>query len=824
MTFKKLILILYHLAFSTIVFAQTTSQLIPKKGLFVTTNNLTWITGSEINFLTPQRNNHHYYFTWWEQDEVWNQHGTTLQIGSENTAVNGTYHLLNEENNILSTIHCNWNQNDSAVADIVYAKLWAPYFKDAVWRPLDGDSMSTIENFNGNRLLVSTPFGNFAITASHNFRIKVQTNPAPAKEDYSTRSQYIIIYENNIPVSKNSGLKRSFTITPFVTGSTSNSIKINGRSSKRIELLEQKEVWNSTVKSNRLLPQPKWIDLKKESYIIPTAKPSSVSSAAQQYRDILKNHWQIGNQYFPEIQTQQNNQLADEAYQIEIKEKLISIQYKTPQGLQHAVHTLVQLTKNENGQLIILQGTIKDEPSVAWRGIHMFTGPTSWQLHKRMYDRILFPLKMNKVVLQCEQAQWKSRPELHNSISVPMEDLKLEFDYLRKHYNEPIPLIQSLGHMEWFFKPKQNRFMAVNPQYPYTLHPDLPQSQKAVKQLWDETFALLKPQTMHIGFDEIGMIGFHQPREKEVDYFKTQINFLHKYAQQKNAKLMLWGDMGLGPGEGPDALNGHTKERAATIRSFIPKGTYVADWHYINNSSPEIYKTNLQIWKQNNNLPLASPWLWPSNVRGFVHAAIDENAGVLQTTWADFESSEKNMLLNIEQFGAYILAMDYAWSGRKELPEQLPYNSIEEWVTRFYSQAKPIQNKNGWRINESIQFQNITSVAQKDLPVSCKFNFSTIGSSGIVLKATTETILQEGTPVAEIIFYSNNQIVYKKQLRYGVDVRSTSDARMIFAHTKGKDEKTLYEFFQKQLSITSIEIKNLHPASGLKMEELMLID
>lgn len=309
-----------------------------------------------------------------------------------------------------------------------------------------------------------------------------------------------------------------------------------------------------------------------------------------------------------------------------------------------------------------------------------------------------------------------------------------------------------------------------------------------------------------------------------MDYFKTQINFLHNYAQEKKAKLMLWGDMGLGPGEGPDALNGHTKERAATIRSFIPNGSYVADWHYINNPNPEIYKTNLQLWKQNNNMPLASPWLWPNNVRGFVHASIDEGAGVLQTTWADFESSEKNMLLNIEQFGAYILAMDYAWSGRKELPEQLPYDPIAEWVTRFYSQAKPVQNKNGWRIHEPMQFQNISSIAQKDLPASYKFNFSTKASSGFAVKARTETILQEGALVAEISFYNNDQIVFKKQLRYGVDVRSTNDARMIFAHTKGKEKQTLYEFFQKQLNITAIEIKNLHPASGMKVEDLMLIE
>jgi Glycosyl hydrolase family 20, domain 2 len=804
--------------FAFISNSQTTSQLIPKKGLFVTTNNLTWITGSEINFFTTDKKHHHYYFTWWEQDEIYQQHGTALQIGSNNTAVSGTYTLNKNENEIFTAINCKWNQNDSALADVVYAKLWLPFLQGAVWKQLNGQIITDINTFNGDALQVETPFGSFLFHSNHPFQIKTVAQLHPKEKEFTARAQFVLFYENNIAVNQTQNFKRSFTITELHTVVTKPSPSV----SKTIQPVREKETWNSTIVPNILLPQPKFIELQNGLYFIPTLKPATASSAVQKFRDILKLHWQIGDKYFPNIQTQQNNSLADEGYEIAVKEKLITIQYKTPQGLQYAVQTLVQLTKNENGHLAIPQGIIRDEPSVAWRGIHMFTGPTSWQLHKRMYDRILLPLKMNKVVLQCEQAEWKSRPELRNSISVPMNHLKAEFDYLRKYHNEPIPLIQSLGHMEWFFKPKQNRFMAVNPQYPYTLNPNLPQSQKAVKQLWDEAFALLKPKNMHIGFDEIGMIGFNEPREKEVDYFKTQINFLHNYAQQKNAKLILWGDMGLAAGEGPDALNGVTKERAATIRSFIPQGTYVADWHYINNPNPEIYKPNLQIWKQNNNLPLASPWLWPNNVRGFVHAAIDEKAGVLQTTWADFESSEKNMLQNIEQFGAYILAMDYAWSGRKELPEQLPYNAIEEWVTRFYSQAKPIQNKNGLRINEPMQFQNITSTAQINLPVAYKFNWSSIASSGFVLKATTETILQEGTTVAEILFYSNNQIVYKKQLRYGVDVRSISDARMIFAHTKGKDEKTLYDFFQKQINITGIEIKNLHPASGMKAEEFLL--
>lgn len=800
--------------------AQTISRLVPKKGLFVTTNNLTWITGSEINFLTPQRNTHHYYFTWWEQDVDSTQlEKDVLLIGSENTAVSGTYRVEKVDSTTKTFIDCKWNLQDSAVADVVYAKIWLPFLNETSWSN-EQKAVINIQEFYDTLLIATTPFGKFQFRSSHPFKIKVNANASPGAKDYTQRWQYLTLYDENIPVNQSGGLHRSF----FVKEINAVPAMQNSASTKNIVLEKVNTAWKHAVNQNQLLPQPKSIQLTKKQYIIPLLKPAVVSDAADKYRNILKLQWQIGNNYYPNITTLQNNLLHVEGYVIDIKEEVINIQYKTGKGLQYALHTLAQLTKNEYGKLQIPQGNIKDEPSVAWRGIHMFTGPTSWQLHKRMYDRILFPLKMNKVVLQCEQAEWKQFPEIHNSISVSLKDLKSEFDYLRKNNTEPIPLIQSLGHMEWFFKPNKNRWLAVNPQYPYTLNPELPQSQLVIKQLWDEAFALLKPATIHIGFDEIGMIGFNIPREREIDFFKTQIAFLSTYVNRKKAKLMVWGDMGLAPGEGPDALNGVTKERAAIIRSFIPAGTYIGDWHYLNNPDPEVYKTSLQIWKQNNNLPLASPWLWPDNVRGFVHAAIDEKAGVLQTTWADFESSEKNMLQNVEQFAAYILAMDYAWSGRKELPKSLPYNAIEEWTSRFYAQPKPISDKNGWRITEPISFQNVTAAAQINLPVVYSFKWKNLSACGFVFKATTETILPEGTPVAVVQFLENAKVVYEKQLRYGVEVRSKTDQRNIYAHTPGKNEKTLFDFFQKQLTISGVRITNLHLAGGLAVDELMLVE
>ncbi len=805
-----------------VCFSQTTIRLLPKKGLFITTENLTWGSGSEINFFTPDKKNHHYFFNWWDQDiDSSKKEKDILFIGSENTAVNGFYTLKRNKAIATSSFDCKWNLKENALADILYAKLWLPFLQETKW----GNSKQQFDLNNAGTFLdtvltLQTPFGFFKFSATHPFKIKRSDHPSPGKKDYDKRSQYLIIYEENILIEQQSGLHRNFIIEAL-----EKKDKIEQHSVyKQTDLKTVSDIWQPDLKPGVLLPEPQFKELKNELYIIPKTKSFTVSAAVQQFRKLLLLNWQIGTAYYPVIETEINKALADEGYQILIDASVIRVQYKTPSGLQYALQTLVQLTQNKNQQLVIPQGIIKDEPSVSWRGIHMFTGPASWQLHRTMYDRVLLPLKMNKTVLQCEQAAWRNFPEIHNAISVPLKDLKEEFNYLRKNNCEPVPLIQSLGHMEWFFKAKKNRFMAVNPQYPYTLNPDLQQSKRVIKKLWDEVFNLLHPKTMHIGFDEIGMIGFNKPREKEIDYWKTQLNLLDKYAKNKKAALMIWGDMGLAPDEGPDACNGLTKERASIIRQTIPAGTLIGDWHYLGNPNPEVYTKNLKIWKSNNNIPIATPWLSPDNVRGFVLAAIQEKAGVLQSTWADFESSEKNMLLNIEQFAAYILAMDYAWSGRKELPKELPYDAVQEWTNRFYAQSKPIGDKNGWRIAAPIQLQNISSAAQMNLPAAYNFKWKPISSSGFAFKATTETILPEGTPVAMIRFLEKDNVVYEKQIRYGVEVRSKTDQRTIYAYTPGKDEKTLFDFFQKKLTINGVQIKNLHAASGLTIDELILIE
>lgn len=798
--------------------AQFTGELIPKKGLFIRDEGLLWAAGSEVNFFTPDKKHHHYYFTWWEQDiDSSFPEQTVLILGSPNTTIHGTYRMRQEGTNIHTRIQSNWNHTEPGLADIVHARLWLPFFREAEWLDLQGRPVTSLQEFRDTVLLVQTPFGQFRFAATHPFQIRIQATPAPGPEDYDRRAQYIEFIETDIPVDRNAGLDRGFHVTRMHSTGTINTTSATTGSEPVAD------AWIPSLPPTQVLPAPKDLQLKDRFYFIPEKRPVVASATTQRFRELVALKWKLEDRFFPVIDTRTDASLTEEAYLIEINDYSIGIRYRSPQGLQHALHTLVQLTRNIDGRLALPQGLVRDAPATGWRGIHMFTGPTSWSLHRRMYDRVLLPLKMNKVVLQCEQAQWKSRPEIHNSISVSLQDLQAEFGYLRKQYCEPIPLIQSLGHMEWFFKAKQNRPLAINPQYPYTLNPGLPAAQAAIARIWDEAFALLRPSVMHIGFDEIGMIGFHLPREKEPELWKTQIRFLDAYAKRKRATLMLWGDMGLAPGEGPDALNGVNKERAALIRSTIPRGSYVADWHYINDADPEIYKTSLRIWKKNGNRPLASPWLRPDNVRGFVKAAIDEQAGVLQTTWADFESSEANMLLNIEQFGAYVLALDYAWSGRSELPRDLPYDPVKEWVARFYAEPRPTDPRRGLRIPVTGPMYDRASRSGQEASAVSTVKWNKSALSGIRIKAQTSCILPEGTTVAILTLQDGETTLLEFPLRYGVELRSETDRRPIYAAVPGKDEKTLYRFFPNMIQADRITLHQLHPAGGLLVKDLVLI-
>ena len=51
-------------------------------------------------------------------------------------------------------------------------------------------------------------------------------------------------------------------------------------------------------------------------------------------------------------------------------------------------------------------GWVDDYPTLGWRGAHLFVGDHALPFHEKLIARVFTRLKMNALVLECEQARW----------------------------------------------------------------------------------------------------------------------------------------------------------------------------------------------------------------------------------------------------------------------------------------------------------------------------------------------------------------------------------------------------------------------------------
>jgi hypothetical protein len=379
-------------------------------------------------------------------------------------------------------------------------------------------------------------------------------------------------------------------------------------------------------------------------------------------------------------------------YKITITPKAISVLGQDDEGIRHGMSRLAQLAFVHNGKLSLPTGYLSDEPRVRWRGVHLFVGPSALEFHKKLWRNVLLPMGFNKVVLQCEQTAWDTLPGTTTPITMSKKDLKALFDWYRSVGVEPIPLIQSFGHMEWFFRNGQNLELAYNREVPYTIDVRKPEAQRKLATLWAEAAELLQPKTVHFGSDEVDMRGFAPGSEALVtEMWKQHMPFLGELAKELKVRMMVWGDNALAPGEAVDATHGVSKAVAEERRRAIPRGTMIADWHYKADPNPAAFYPTLQLWEREGFSPIASTWNRPENIRGFHLAAALERCGTLQTTWAGYESSEAAMLKAQDQFSAMVLAGDYSWSARQDDLDELGYDPKQVFERMYFGKPQPVR-------------------------------------------------------------------------------------------------------------------------------------
>ncbi len=372
-----------------------------------------------------------------------------------------------------------------------------------------------------------------------------------------------------------------------------------------------------------------------------------------------------------------------DGFKISIARERIEIQSKPGFYQSMAVEYLSRLTKINNGAKILPTGLVEVRPKVAWRGVHLFVGPNAVPFHKKLWKNVLLPLGYNKVVLQCEQTEWKCLPNLRGGINMDRDDLRLLCDWYRSVGVEVIPLVQSFGYVPWLTNNNANLDLMLNKALPYAVDPRNPKVKNLYTKLWKEVIAVTKAKVIHVGLDEVDFRGF--PREPDLltKLWKIQVPLLANIAKANKVTLMLWGDELLAAGEGAAPHSAKSLQDAKERRQVIPKGSFICDWHYQKNADPKLYEASLELFQNEGFRPISSSWFEPENIRGSRLAAISAGAGTLQTTWAGYVANEKVMTNNLKQFSAMVLAADYAWSGRTELPKEVGYDPARVFVRLF---------------------------------------------------------------------------------------------------------------------------------------------
>jgi hypothetical protein len=526
-------------------------------------------------------------------------------------------------------------------------------------------------------------------------------------------------------------------------------------------------------------------------------------------------------------------------YRITIRPDGMSVLGEEDEGLRFGLERLAALAFVKDGKLWVPTGLVDDQPQADWRGVHLFVGPSALPFQERLWTNVLRPLGFNKVVLQCERTAWDATPGIQTAMTMPKPELVRLFEMYRNLGVDPIPLIESFGHMEWLFANGKNLDVAMNPKVPYAVDPRKPGTQALLGKIWDEAIDALHPDIIHFGLDEVNMRGFPPDPDLTTQLWTTQLGFLGGIARSHNVQMMLWGDQGLAPGEAPDAALAEDKANAAARRAAVPKGSLIGDWHYLDDPDYRTYRKSLDLWKDAGMNPIAAAWYHPNNIHGFDVQAGLQGDGTLQTTWAGYESNEDAMLDAMPQFTAMILAADYAWSGRNDEANEVGYDPALVFRRLYFGHPSPLTSQPGLDVvGSGLGFEvgpihygsrlnfTIASSLAPDKASASRLELKLAGQ-GTELAIAMQTVASadDGDPVADLVVELANGSKITKRLIYGRHLRSASDPAPLSISDEENGVASLRISLGKSPAVVkSISLVPLNSYTGLRVLGIELID
>ncbi|MCS6918516.1 MAG: beta-N-acetylhexosaminidase, partial [Fimbriimonadales bacterium] len=487
--------------------------------------------------------------------------------------------------------------------------------------------------------------------------------------------------------------------------------------------------WLPTPREPALIPPPKilWRD-RGEPFRLPaeqvarlhiedeTYRPAAEALARELKRYAIQSDIRVGQ---PEAGVvfiggspalQRKHPVPDQqgAYYLEVAPTGVKIVGRLPEGAFHGVQTLIQWLQPTTGALQASPVRIVDYPHLKWRGVHLF-GSTQPDFLPRLIENVIAHAKFNHLIIECGYGQWETIRDAWVDISAPKAILREAAQVARKNLIEPIPLIQSLGHMYWVFRNDANKNLAEDPETPWAIAPRGPETRPFLQRLYDEVFEVFQPRIFHIGMDEVTLRGRfpNRPESKGAtvaELFVEHTEWVHSEMKRRGVdKVLMWGDVLLAPGEANDGgAHAKSQQEAQFTRERLSKlkDLVICDWHYTP-TQPENYISLPILQGAGFSEIIATTWYNPDNIATFAKAARQRRiAGLLQSTWAGYTLNERTLQgVELRQFVAYLLAGAYAWDADLPMPDQLPYDFERLFIERYYREPVSLRPTDGFVVD-----------------------------------------------------------------------------------------------------------------------------
>jgi hypothetical protein len=347
--------------------------------------------------------------------------------------------------------------------------------------------------------------------------------------------------------------------------------------------------------------------------------------------------------------------IGDQGYLLYSDKVHLIVAANTGQGLFYGVQTLRQLLRKDAEELVCPAVSIRDWPSLEWRGLQddISRGPIPTEEFMKRQIATLAAYKLNLFGLYMEHVfDFASQPLVApKEGALTAEEIKSLVAYAQQRYVTIVPEQQTFGHLHHMLKYEIYADVAERP-HGHVLTPTRARTYDVIKAMYGDLVPLFPGPFLHIGGDETFELGHGQTsaRVAEVGLGRVYLEHMQKVNEillPYHKQLMFWGDIAL---------------KYPQLLGILPKDVIAVPWDYGAGASFEgIIKPYRDAGLRVMVAPGVGNWnqVWPDlddsyiNIRNFVRDGQRLGAiGMLNTTWNDDGESLYGMAWPGMVFGA----------------------------------------------------------------------------------------------------------------------------------------------------------------------------